>query len=116
MACQTRLCEPKIWDDNLGIDIRTPTNEIIQTIFMGTVVIVYKVPGDIGQTIMIQHDSNYFTVYKNVKNVLVKQGQNVKLRQHIGQVQENADGISELQFQIWQQKARLNPIDWLSSY
>jgi len=113
---QPHPIEPKITVDNLGIDIRTPTNEIIQTIFMGTVVIVYKVPGDIGQTIMIQHDSNYFTVYKNVKNVLVKQGQNVKLRQHIGQVQENADGISELQFQIWQQKARLNPIDWLSSY
>jgi len=113
---QPHPVEPKITIDNLGIDIRTPTNETVQTVFTGTVVIVYKVSGDVGQTVMIQHDSNYFTVYKNLKNVLVKQGQSVKLRQRIGQVQENADDISELQFQIWHQKTRLNPTDWLSSY
>lgn len=112
---QPHPVEPKITIDNLGIDIRTPTNESVKAVFSGVVVIVYHVPGDIGQTIMIQHDTEYFTVYKNLKNIQVEQGQSVKAHQEIGQVQANADNISELQFQVWKNKTRLNPAEWLSS-
>lgn len=113
---QPHPVEPKITIDNLGIDIRTPTDEQVRTVFGGVVVVVYHVPGDLGQTLMIQHDEEYFTVYKNLKNVQIKQGQTLKARQVIGQVQADSDNISELQFQVWKNKTRLNPAEWLSSF
>lgn len=112
---QPHPVEPKIMVDNLGIDIRTPTNESIKAVFSGVIELIHHVPNDLGYTVMIRHDKYYYTVYKNLKNVKVKLGQAIKTGQSIGQVKANSNNISELQFQVWKGRVRLNPIEWLAN-
>lgn len=63
-------------------------------------------------TIIVKH-GDFFTVYTGVKDITVKQGQTVSTNQVLGKVQSNADGISELRFQIRKNFDALNPQEWL---
>ncbi|MGV3540536.1 MAG: murein hydrolase activator EnvC family protein [Rufibacter sp.] len=97
--------------ENNGIDIQTGANEQVRTIFKGTVVTVHTIPG-FNNIVMIQH-GDYFTVYAKLRSVNVSPGQQVDAKQVIGTVFTDAEGTSELQFQIWKNEAKLNPEGWL---
>lgn len=96
---------------NDGINIQTQAGEMVHAIFEGTVGRVAFIP-ILGNTVIINH-GDYFTVYVGLKDVSVKQGQKVVTHQEIGQVQVNAEGISELRFQIRKNTQALDPQDWL---
>lgn len=99
---------------NDGIDIATNTGAIARSIFDGTVSRIITVPGA-HKTIIIRH-GNYLTVYSNLKEVIVRQGDKVKTKQTIGVIY--TDKINEnktvLQFQIWKENKKLNPEYWLA--
>lgn len=97
--------------ENRGIDIQTSQGENARAIFEGTVLTVASVPG-MNNIVMIQH-GEYFAVYAKLKSVGVKEGQTVKLKDPIGTVYTNADGTTELQFQIWKNNANLDPSGWI---
>jgi len=107
---------------NDGINIQTQAGEMVHAIFEGTVGRVHAIfEGTVGRvafipilgnTVIINH-GDYFTVYVGLKDVSVKQGQKVVTHQEIGQVQVNAEGISELRFQIRKNTQALDPQDWL---
>jgi len=97
--------------DNLGVDIQTSSNEAVRAVYDGTVLDVTEMPG-MGNVVAIQH-GDYMTVYAKMKNVAVRAGQKIKVRESIGTVATNAEGTSELQFQIWKSTTRLNPELWL---
>jgi septal ring factor EnvC (AmiA/AmiB activator) len=96
---------------NFGINIQTKENEKVRTIFEGEVREIAFVPR-FGNTVIISHGS-YFTVYSGLKEVTVKKGQKVVSSQEIGQVLSNADGISELRFQIYKNTTAVDPEIWL---
>ncbi|MBB6613082.1 peptidoglycan DD-metalloendopeptidase family protein [Pontibacter sp. Tf4] len=98
--------------ENKGIDIQTSQGATARAIFEGKVVTVASVPG-MNNIVMIQH-GEYFTVYAKLKTVSVETGQTVKLKQPIGTVYTNAEGTTELQFQVWKNNATLNPQTWIS--
>ncbi len=99
--------------ENRGIDIQTSTGQPARAIFEGKVLTVASVPG-MNNIVMIQH-GEYFTVYAKLKTVSVSPGQTVKLKDVIGTVYTNADGTTELQFQIWKNNQNLNPQSWIRS-
>ncbi len=98
---------------NDGINIQTPQNEIVKSIFEGEVRAVAFIPS-IGNSVIISH-GDYFTVYSGLKDVLVTRGQKVNTNQEIGQVLTNADGISELRFQIRKNTVAMDPEQWLKN-
>ncbi|SFF30246.1 murein hydrolase activator EnvC family protein [Thermoflexibacter ruber] len=101
--------------ENLGIDIRTSQNEGVRVVYEGTVIAVSKVMGE-EYMVLVQH-GDYYTVYARLKEVKIKIGEKVKAREWIGKVGINANnGLSELQFQVWQNKKKLNPEEWLAKY
>lgn len=102
---------PRVYVDNLGVNIQTNQSEDVRAVFKGTVGFIANMPGA-GTLVTIIH-GDYFTVYGNLKNVSVKAGQKVKAKDRIGEVMADKDGASELQFQIWKVKDRLNPEAWL---
>ena len=64
-------------------------------------------------TVIIQH-GNYYTVYSNLAETSVDKGDQVRARQVIGRVSTNAiSGASELHFELWRQKERMNPEGWI---
>lgn len=101
--------------ENLGIDIRTTQDENVRTVYEGTVIAVSKVMGE-EYMVLVQH-GDYFTVYARLKEVKIKIGEKVKAREWIGKVGINVNnGLPELQFQVWQNKKKLNPEEWLAKY
>ncbi len=97
--------------DNLGVDIQTNAGEPVRSVYDGLVLDVNNMAG-YGYVVAIQH-GDYMTVYAKLKNVSVRPGQRVKVRDPIGVVGTNGEGTSELQFQIWKNTTKLNPESWL---
>lgn len=98
---------------NDGINIQTNQGEVAKAVFGGEVRAVAFIPG-IGNTVIVNH-GEFFTVYSGLKDVLVKKGQKIALRQEIGQVIANTEGISELRFKIYKNTTALDPELWLKN-
>jgi len=98
---------------NDGIDIQTKENQEVRSVFEGKVKAVAVVPGHMRYVILIQH-GEYFTVYAKLKEVFVSQGAIIGVNQRIGVVNTDKDGTSEVQFQIWKNKQKLNPENWIA--
>jgi len=97
---------------NNGIDIRTDENEKVYAIYEGIVAGIQYIPGH-ETTVIIQH-GDYYTVYSNLSSTTLNKGDEVKGKEVIGTVSTNAiTGTSELHFELWRQKERLNPGAWI---
>jgi septal ring factor EnvC (AmiA/AmiB activator) len=98
---------------NNGIDIGTPPNSSVQSVFEGEVKRVFTVPG-MQKTVIIRH-GNYLTVYAHLGDVNVQQGQNVIANQPIGIAHTDpTTGETEVHLEIWQGTQQLNPQPWLA--
>jgi septal ring factor EnvC (AmiA/AmiB activator) len=97
---------------NNGVDIRTEEGAAVRCVADGRVAGIQFVPGH-DYTVIVQH-GDYYTVYTNLASTSLTKGDEVKTRQNIGQVStNNITGTSELHFEVWQQKERMNPALWI---
>lgn len=96
-----------------GIEISGRLNALVRSVFNGQVVTVREIPGA-NKAVIIKH-GNYFTVYSNLNRVFVKSGQAVKSGTKLGICGPAASdpGHSELYFQIWYNRKKLDPQPWL---
>lgn len=97
---------------NNGISISTLKNADVRTVFNGIVSEILFMPG-FNNVVIIQH-GNYFTVYSNLADVVVKKGQKLTTKQVIGKIAYDQDNGSLLNFQVWKNMDKLNPEDWLA--
>lgn len=96
---------------NPGINIKTAAGAAVYAVFDGQVSQVFMVLNN--YAVMIRH-GEYFTIYSKLKSVSVSAGQKVDTRQNIGTVASDpAEGISEMQFQIWKGKSPIDPSGWV---
>jgi septal ring factor EnvC (AmiA/AmiB activator) len=110
---QTHPTIKSIEISNNGIDIQTDKNADVRAVFGGEVAGVQFIPG-FDYMVIVKH-GNYYTVYSNLKEVFVKNGENVKIRTSIGKVStDSKTNASEVHFEIWKEKNRLNPSDWIA--
>lgn len=99
---------------NDGIDIATDEGSQARSVFDGEVRSIISVPGSPNYAILIKH-GNYFTLYSNITKATVSPGQKVKARQNIGLIYKDpSDQSTKLQFQLWKNTTKMNPIDWLA--
>jgi septal ring factor EnvC (AmiA/AmiB activator) len=99
---------------NNGIDIQATTNSEARAVFEGKVTSVFVQRG-FNHSVIIRH-GNFLTVYSNLNEVYVKQGDQVKARQTIGKIftdSEN-DNTTILHFELWKEREKQNPQPWLS--
>lgn len=96
---------------NNGVNIQTRQDEKVKCIFDGEVSRVAFIQ-TMGNTVIIKH-GDYLTVYAGLKDVSVRTGQKVSTSQEIGTVLSNAEGVSELRFQIFKSTTPLDPQVWL---
>ncbi|WP_226390341.1 murein hydrolase activator EnvC family protein [Penaeicola halotolerans] len=100
-----------IEESNDGVDIQTNPDAEVKSVYSGEVIAVRTIPG-VGAFVMIKH-GEYFTVYSKLKKVYVKPGQAIEANALVGVVYTDKNGVSELQFQVWKGKDKLNPELWL---
>lgn len=97
---------------NNGVDIRTEDGANVRCVADGIVAGVQFVPGH-DYTLIVQH-GDFYTVYTNLASTSLLKGDAVKSKQNIGQVStNNITGASELHFEVWQLKERMNPALWI---
>jgi septal ring factor EnvC (AmiA/AmiB activator) len=100
--------------ENDGIDISTSPGEKARAIFNGTVSRIFSLTG--GNLAVIIRHGEYMTVYSNLREVFVKQGDTVNTKQEIGLIFTDTfeDNKTTLKFQIRKETLKLNPEEWIS--
>ena len=100
--------------NNKGIYIQTPANSTARAVFEGIVTQRFSIPGS-NNAVIIKH-GNFRTVYANLTQILVGEGDHVSAKQAIGKIytDDEADNKTELYFQVWKDKNLLNPETWIT--
>lgn len=96
---------------NNGIDIVTSQNSNARVVFSGKVVSVTTITST-NKAVIIKH-GEYFTVYSNLDEILVSQGQELSTKDFVGRVHTNLEGKTELHFEVWKGKELQNPAYWI---
>jgi len=97
---------------NNGIDIRTEESAPVKAVFEGRVAGTQFIPGH-DYTVILQH-GDYYTVYSNLAEISVSKGDMVHAKQNLGTVSNSPiTGSSELHFELWRQKERVDPSSWI---
>lgn len=96
-----------------GVEFTVPKGSKARAIFDGEITRVVMIPGK--NTVVIIKHGTYFSVYDNLINVTVSNGQKVTAKQELGTVFTDPEtGTSVLQLQIWKELEKLNPEPWIS--
>jgi murein hydrolase activator len=99
---------------NNGVDICATKGMQARAVFDGEVTGIAVSPTG-GKLVIVRH-GEYLSVYTNLDDVLVKQGQKVTVRQPIGTVLFDEDaGKTSMNLQIWKGQRTMDPGAWLSS-
>jgi septal ring factor EnvC (AmiA/AmiB activator) len=102
-----------VTENNIGIEITSSGKMTARSVFQGEVVKVFPIPGA-NITVIIRH-GKYLSVYANIVNVKVKQGDKLTTKQDIGEVYSDPGDSynSTLKFMIYTTEY-LNPESWIS--
>ncbi len=103
-----------VTEDNPGINITSECQTAVRSVFKGVVSRVLSITGA-NMTVIINH-GKYFTVYQNLVDVRIKQGDKVETKDIIGSVycDKNNGNKSVLTFMVYDEKVKLDPELWIS--
>lgn len=104
---------PNIVINNDGIDLYSETDTIIKSVKAGNVVKVLNINNK-SFSIIVNH-GDYFSVYSNLSNVFVKEGDDVATGEQIASISKISSKYSFpcLNIQIWYKTEKLNPKNYL---
>ena len=102
--------------ENLGIDILTAPSEKVYSVLDGVVLTITNIR-NFGDIIILDHGAGYYSVYSNLQNINVFEGQYLDTYTHIGEValgsNFNYPNKYVFNFQIWSNEKKSNPELWL---
>lgn len=102
-------------ESHYGIDIASTENQVIKATLDGAVVFASWTI-DYGYVIGIQHEGNYFSIYKHNATLLKKEGDYVKSGEAIAILGASGE-LSEgplLHFELWRNGLPLNPTEYIN--
>ena len=99
--------------NNKGIYIQTTSQSTARAVFEGIVTQCFSIPGS-NNAVIIKH-GNFRTVYANLTQIYVHEGDKVSAKQSIGKIytDDDNDNKTELYFQVWKGKVLQNPERWI---
>lgn len=96
--------------DNGGIILQGENGAQARCIFDGEVIVVYT--REDYALVIVEH-GKYMSVYCQLDKIHVKKGDKVKAGTIIGNVAKNASGHTRLLFQLYVDRKKVNPTNWL---
>jgi murein hydrolase activator len=96
--------------NNNGVEICANKGSEARAVFEGEVTSIAISPTG-GKLVIIRH-GEYLSVYSNLDEVSVKQGQKVTIKQSIGTILDE-DGKTSMNLQIWKGQKTMDPSGWL---
>jgi septal ring factor EnvC (AmiA/AmiB activator) len=99
--------------NNNGIDIETTAGNDARAIFNGVISRIFTLPG-YNNSIIVRH-GNYLTLYSNLDQVYVRQGDRVSTGQPLGKIYTDREkgNSTLLHFEIWREQTKLDPMVWI---
>lgn len=99
--------------DNGGIDIEVAQGSNARAVFDGKVSAVFRQDG-FNTIVMVRH-GNYLTIYVNLSEIYVANGDEVKAGQAIGKIFSDPDDGNRtiLHFEVRKEREKLNPQKWV---
>ncbi|WP_111706989.1 murein hydrolase activator EnvC family protein [Lutibacter citreus] len=95
-----------------GVRITTSKGSVARAVFEGTVIAIQMMPGN-KKAVLVQH-GNYISVYNNLENVIVSNGEKVKAKQKIGSIYtDKITGKTILNFMLKNNAKTENPASWI---
>lgn len=103
----------KVQVNSGGIDLLPHSDKRVYAVFDGVVTRIISSAG-YNKSILVRH-GNYMTVYANLESVSVSTGQRVKAGTILGRINGStqSDMAGKLHFQVWHDRNKLNPSQWL---
>lgn len=103
----------KVQVNSGGIDLLPHSDKQVYAVFDGVVTRIISSAG-YNKSILVRH-GNYMTVYANLESVSVSTGQRVKAGTVLGRINSStqSDMSGKLHFQVWHDRSKLNPSQWL---
>lgn len=99
--------------NNNGVDISTTQGARARAIFNGTVSRVFSIPGG-NYAVIIRH-GEYLTVYSNLAEVFVRNGQQVTIRQDLGVIAtDQREQKTMINLQVWRGNNKMDPAQWIA--
>jgi len=112
----TRGVVSSIYSAHNGIDIATKSNEKVKAAQEGMVIFSNSF-GDYGNTIIIAHPNNYYSVYSHLNRIVVKERKYVNANEVIGYVgQTGNSNAPHLHFEIWKNHHIIDPRNLIKEY
>ncbi|QNJ97446.1 murein hydrolase activator EnvC family protein [Constantimarinum furrinae] len=103
---------PNVTLSNNGVEIATERNSQARAVFEGEVFKIQEIKGA-NKAVWIRH-GNYITIYRNLVDLKVKNGDKVSTKQVLGTVFFNpVAGKAILKFYVFQNTNKMNPADWV---
>jgi len=100
--------------DNSGIDIKVRMGTPVVSVLDGVITTITYIRG-FGNTVIIDHGSGFYTVYAHVENIRVSENDYVTANTVIADVGQSGSLSGPLlHFEIWRNKTKLNPEEWLN--
>jgi septal ring factor EnvC (AmiA/AmiB activator) len=96
--------------NNNGVEICANKGSQARAVFEGEVTSIAISPTG-GKLIIIRH-GEYLSVYSNIGDVFIKQGDKVAIKQTIGTIMDE-DGKTSMNLQIWKGQKTMDPSGWL---
>ncbi len=97
---------------NTGIDIATRDNSPIRTVADGEVALIHWLPS-YGNLIIVNHNNGFRTVYAHLSDIVVSAGQKISEGETIAYSGNSLTG-DMLHFELWKEKEKQDPEEWLS--
>ncbi|MBT8191061.1 MAG: M23 family metallopeptidase [Bacteroidia bacterium] len=98
---------------NPGVNIHSKGDNLVKSIFEGTVVALYNLEID-DYTVIIRHDNDYYSVYSGLSFSNMNIDDRVSTQQVIGLLPSSDSGYS-MHLQLWENNKSVNPIHWLKN-
>lgn len=99
------------WADGTGLSMTAPPGTSVRAVFGGRVAFADEY-ADYGQTIILDHGDNYYTVSANLGGIEVRVGEDVTAGSRLGTLGAGAGGRGELYFEVRRGNDTLPPSEW----
>ena len=98
---------------NQGIDIQSAPDAKVQAVADGKAIFSSWLRGR-GKFVILQHEYGYYSIYADLGEVYVVEGQEIEEGQTIGSVGEGSlFSTSSMHFELRKGKTQLDPLEWL---
>ncbi|MFN7454902.1 MAG: murein hydrolase activator EnvC family protein [Pseudobdellovibrionaceae bacterium] len=93
-----------------GVQIKAQGNDLVKTVFEGTVVYADELEG-YGKTVIIDHGDHYYSVYAHLDSLHIQEGQFLATADPLGRLSAQAN--QNLYFELRHFSEPINPTEWL---